>query len=69
MSHDPAYYRHQAERCRRLADGVLDKDSAARLIELAQRYEQQALAAQGRDGVPNAHVHDRPATRLSVRSR
>ena len=42
MSNEPAYLREQAARCRRLAKGVLDREGAARLIDLADYYERQA---------------------------
>jgi hypothetical protein len=41
---DPTYLRQQAERCRRLADAILDEDARSTLLQLAAEYEERAAA-------------------------
>lgn len=38
----PAYYRDQAERCRRLAEQIADDQARVTLLALAEEYEQRA---------------------------
>jgi hypothetical protein len=38
--HDPAYYRRQAERARRLARSVNSRETAAALSEAARDYDE-----------------------------
>jgi hypothetical protein len=37
-----AYYRAQAERCRRLAGEIHSQEAAERLLKVAEEYERQA---------------------------
>lgn len=54
MSSDPAYLRDQAAKCRRLAKAVLDKESVARLTDLADSYDRQAAELEPATGPSDA---------------
>ncbi len=47
---DAAYFRKQAETCRKLAGTLLDKEAAATLRGMAADYERQATKLEGRAG-------------------
>jgi hypothetical protein len=36
---DSEYFRHQAERARRLADAIMDRDVEAELLRMAREYD------------------------------
>lgn len=44
---DAAYLRSQAAKCRQLANGVADSQTAANLLMLAEDYEQEGLKLEG----------------------
>ena len=49
-AHDQEYLLKQAERCRRLAAAILDKDTQKSLTQLAARYDGQIAALGGAGG-------------------
>jgi hypothetical protein len=44
--------REQAARCRRLAQGVTDREVSRRLRELADEFDERAAAAEARERCP-----------------
>ena len=44
----PAYYREQAQRCRRLAEDIADDNARTTLLELAEEYEHRADVEEGK---------------------
>ena len=44
----PAFWRSQAEKCRRLATSTLDRDVARMLHAMAEEYDQKAKELSGR---------------------
>ena len=42
MSDEKTHFLEKAARCRRLADGINDHETIARLIKLAEEYEAKA---------------------------
>jgi hypothetical protein len=63
-THDVAYWREQAERCRRLADSVSDPKAIAALRNMAEEFDIEAdrLLAELFDGVPHPKM-DMPPPR------
>lgn len=45
MVRTPEHYYGEAERCRKIAEGLLDGESRANLIEVARQYEKLAETA------------------------
>jgi len=52
-----AYYRHEAERCRKLADGSKDPEAASRWRALARDYNTLADEFERAQSVPPPMMH------------
>lgn len=46
---EAAHLREQAARCRRLADGILNKEDAATLRKMAEDFDMKAAEIEGRE--------------------
>lgn len=42
MPRTPEHYREEAERCRRMAQDILDSDAKANFLDVARQYDQLA---------------------------
>jgi hypothetical protein len=42
MSRTPEHYRQEAERCRRIAQDILDSDAKTNFLDVARQYDQLA---------------------------
>ena len=42
MPRTPEHYRAEAERCRRMAQDILDSDTRANLLDVARQYDKLA---------------------------
>jgi hypothetical protein len=49
MALNPTLLRRRAERCRRLAAGIMDKGFSQRLLALAQELDKEATAVEPED--------------------
>lgn len=48
MPRTPEHYREEAERCRRMAQDILDTDMKVNLLDVARQYDQLADEAAAR---------------------